>query len=336
MLRWLIVPLIAALAASCGGGDTSITANSGAASKLFVGDSANGAIGSSANSNPSPGRLVLERALRGPSTLLDANLFDFVLDAASDRLYVTDLRSILVFNNASTATGNLAPARTLSSLPGPFGSFNGGVYLDTLRNVLYAGTNFIGTTQTIQVFANASTATSAAPSRTITFTTNSIADIVVDTSRDILYAFNVDASGAYRISSFDNASTLNSTASGLIAPNRTIVLATTVINGPVGMFIDAANDRLYAPVPGAVLVFDTASLAQGNLGTTIAASRTINLPVPTFHTVFVETTADRLYAADNAEVDVIANASTVSGTPSIIVRVTAPSGAVYKALAVRP
>ena len=336
-MRWPTFLLIVSLAAGCGGAiDSSPAGSVAGASKLFVGDSGNGAIGSSANANPSAGTLALERTLSGSNTQLDTSLFDFALDAANDRLYVADLRSILVFSNASTATGNLAPARILTTIPGFFGAFNGGVYVDTTRNMLYAGTNFIGTTQDIRVFDNASTATSAAPSRVITFTTNSVVDIVVDISRDILYAFNVDSSGFTRICAFNNASTLNSTVSGVLSPSRTIVLNGSGITGPVGRFIDAAGDRLYVPGPGTVLVFDTASSAQGTLGTTLAASRTINLPVADFHALFVETTANRLYAADSSEVDVIANASTVNGVPPVMVRAAAPVGFAFRAIAVRP
>ena len=103
------------------------------------------------------------------------------------------------------------------------------------------------------------------------------------------------------------------------------------------MFLDAANDRLYAPyLGGQVLVFDAAHLANGSLGTTISATRAINLPLPDTSAIFVELTADRLYAADTSGLNIIANASKVNGTPPATVRVVAPTGARFRAVAVKP
>jgi hypothetical protein len=76
-------------------------------SKIFVGDSNTPAIGSSPNSNPSPGQVVVERIISGPNTMLSSALVDFALDVVRDRLYVADQRSILVFDNISTAEGNI-------------------------------------------------------------------------------------------------------------------------------------------------------------------------------------------------------------------------------------
>jgi hypothetical protein len=99
----------------------------------------------------------------------------------------------------------------------------------------------------------------------------------------------------------------------------------------IGMFIDPANDRLYAPRNGAVMVFDTASTKSGPA----APERTITLPAPALSSITVDLTANRLYATDTAGVNIIANASTASGTP-VINRVLAPSGSVFKAVAVAP
>jgi hypothetical protein len=83
------------------------------------------------------------------------------------------------------------------------------------------------------------------------------------------------------------------------------------------------------------MVFDNASTKNGSVSTTAAPDRTITLPVNTLSYVTVKLTANRLYAADTAGLSIIANASTASGTP-VINRVLAPSGSVFKAVAVAP
>ena len=335
--RRSLILLIAGLAAACGGGGGG--GDSGpppvAPSKLFVGDSGNAAIGSSPNSNPSAGVGVVDRIITGSNTMLSQSLSDFAIDVANDRLYVSDLRRILVFNNVSTATGNIAPSRIVSTIAGDFGSFVS-LHLDTANDRLYAATN--GTaglgSHDIRVFDNASTATNAAASRTFSFGTNFLIDIVVDTTRDLLYVYNRGGTGT-EIAVFTGASALN----GTVTPARTINIGDSFSSGvPVGMFIDAANDRLYAPRgTGQVLVFDTASTKNGNVTTTAAPSRVINLPVPFAETtITVDLAANRLYAADTGGLNIIDNASTVSGTPPATKRVLAPGGGVFKAVAVKP
>ena len=315
----------------CGGGGGAEPAPPPAPSKAFVADRGQATIGSSSNSNPPPGTVVAERRIVGANTMLSANLIDLALDATNDRLYVADLRSILVFNNASTASGNVAPSRVVSSFGG-VGNFVG-IYLDTVNDRLYATVNFNLTNQ-VQVFDKVSTLSNAPPTRTFTFASNSLIDIAVDTSKNIAYVYNLDPANLTRISVFDNAASLNSTVA--LTPNRTITIGESFSSGAaLGMFIDPANDRLYAPRIGQVMVFDSASTKNGSIGTTAVPSRTITLPVPAYTNIFVELTANRLYAADNAGVNIIDNASTVSGTPTMT-RALAPGGSVFMAVVVKP
>ena len=144
----------------CGGGGDAEPAPLAAPSKAFVADRGQATIGSSSNSNPGPGTVVAERRIVGPNTMLSANLGDLALDGTNDRLYVAELRSILVFNNASTANGNVAPSRVVSSFGG-VGNFVG-IYLDTVNDRLYAAVNF-GLTNQVQVFDKVSTLSSAPP-----------------------------------------------------------------------------------------------------------------------------------------------------------------------------
>ena len=331
MLRALALSLIAALVASCGGGSAN-PAPAAAASRLFVGDSTNAAIGSSSNADPSPGVYVVERTIAGANTQLDTNLFDFALDSANDRLYVADLRSILVFNNAGTATGNVTPSRTVTTIPGPFGGFSGGIFLDSTRSTLYAATNFLGATQNVQAFDGAGSASTATPTRIITFTIRSISDIAIDTTRNILYAYGTDGAGFAEVLSFDNASTL----AGNVAPDRIISFPDSGGAGPVGLFVDATNDRLYVPRnDGTIAVFDNASTVSGNVTVTAIPPRSITLPVQGYTVVFVDVAANRLYALDPAGISIVPNASTATGAPATVTRALAPNGSTFRALALR-
>lgn len=73
-------------------------------SKLFAADSANRAIRSLANANPSAGTLVADRIIQGPvSTGLSFSINSLVLDSTLDYLYVGNGTSIRVFYGASMA-----------------------------------------------------------------------------------------------------------------------------------------------------------------------------------------------------------------------------------------
>src|SRR5689334_9728034 len=112
----VIFLLLIGITASCGGGggQPSPTPLPPPPSKAFVADSGQAAIGSASNSNPSPGPVIVDRIIQGSNTMLTGSLFDLGLDVANDRLYVSDSFSILVFNNASTVAGNIAPSRIVS------------------------------------------------------------------------------------------------------------------------------------------------------------------------------------------------------------------------------
>jgi len=325
-LRYCIaIVALAALTACGGGGGGSSPAPMAVASKIFIADSGNAQIGSSPNSNPPPGANVIQRVITGSSTMLSSNLADIALDVANDRLYVSDTGSILVFNNASTAAGNVAPSRVVSSLAA--GTF-AGLFLDTVNDRLYATVNVTFATTEVRVFDKVSSAVNASPTRTFSFPANFLFDIAVDTTKNIAYVYDFANTGFSQISVFDNAAAL----SGSVAPNRTIGIGETFSPGrAIGMFIDPANDRLYAPRLGAVMVFDTASTNNGPA----APVRTVTLPIADVSNITVDLTANRLYAADTTGLSIIANASTASGTP-VINRVLAPSGAVFKAVAVAP
>lgn len=332
----LSVVVLISICASCGGGSGDSPPPPPPPpppSKAFVADSGFAAIGSSSNSKPSPGPVPVDRIIQGPNTTLTTGLFDVALDAANDRLYVSDLLSILVFDNAGIATGNIAPSRVVSRrMLEPLAAQYQGLYLDTVNDRLYVTV----VPHDVYVFDNVSSLSNAAPSRIISTGNDAtyLFDVAVDTAKDVLYVYALGgADSLTQIAVYDNASM----RSGSVSADRKIIIGDSLGSGPaVSMFTDPAHDRLYAPRNGQVLVFDGASTRDGTVGNTVMPTRTIMLPVAAMSHIFVELVADRLYAADNNGVTIIENASTVDGVPPSGIRVVAASGSMCRAIAVRP
>src|SRR5919108_5052976 len=198
--RWkagLIAPALLILAA-CGGGGGDSTPPP-VPSKVFAADEVNGGVGSTENSNPTPGAtFAITRIITGSNTQIPVGpgcfgcLPSLALDSARDQLYVSTNASILVFNNAGTATGNIAPSRSLS-----IGTNGTGRHLQ-----LNAGTDSLYVsipTGSILRIDSASTANGAiSPARTFTLTMgggDSVTDIALDTTNDVLYV-GFDRNGA--------------------------------------------------------------------------------------------------------------------------------------------
>ena len=337
ILGRLSVVVLISVCASCGvGGDDAPPPPPPPAtpppSKAFVADSGSPAIGSSSNPKPSPGPVTVDRIIEGANTTLSSWLFDVGLDATNDRLYVSDSLSILVFDNAGTASGNTAPSRIVSRRSlSPGAAQYQGLYLDTVNDRLYV--TVVPTA--VYVFDNVSLLSNAAPSRIISTGNDStyLFDVAVDTARDVLYVYGLGAGSLTQIAVYGNASA----RSGSVSADRMINIGDSLGSGPaVGMFTDPSHDRLYAPRNGQVLVFDNASTRNGTVGSTVIPTRTITLPVPAMSHIFVELSADRLYAVDNHGVTILENASTLDGVPPSGIRVIAASGSIYQAIAVRP
>lgn len=207
------------------------------------------------------------RTISGANTTFN-NPTGMFLDTVNDRLYVANFygASVLVFNNASTINGNVAPSRTISGAKTTFQNPID-VWVDTARDILYV---YERGSKSLLAFDNASTVNgNVAPSRTISGSNtgfNFPGAIWYDSSNDRLYLTDQIVPAIYV---FDNASTIN----GNIAPDRTITGSNTTFSDPIGLWLDSANDRLYVADAGAsqVLVFDSASTINGN----VAPSRTI-------------------------------------------------------------
>lgn len=169
---------------------------------------------------------------------------------ATGKLYVMESNSntLLRFDNALTANGNVTPAATINNTTF---SFPGFTTLDTANDRLYiANTGDLS----IVIYDGISTKTgNVAPSRIITGTLVNPTDVSLDKVRNLLYvADDLD------IVVYASASTANGTPT----PVRTL----SVIFQLSGIFIDGANDRLYVADSNgnSVAVYDHAStLASG-------------------------------------------------------------------------
>lgn len=182
--------------------------------------------------------------------------------AATGKLYVSNAgaNSILRFDQALTASGNLVPGATIS---GAATSLNAPTYitLDAAADRLFVANR---TDASILIFDTISTKNgNVAPERTIAGASTTLVaptDVALDKGRNLLYvADDVD------IHVFTSAST----ATGNVAPARDLGLTFTVS----AIFLDATNDRLFAAdqAGNAIAVFDNASTLNGP----VTAPRTI-------------------------------------------------------------
>jgi hypothetical protein len=335
--------IIAASLAACGGsggygggGGSNMPVAGVGPSKVFAADSGHMAIGSLANPDPGAGAIAIDRIIGGPFNYpgLSNNIGSLALDPALDYLYVGNGTSILVFNGASQANGDIFSNRTITSNPGF--SNTGSMFLDTTHDVLYVGDDLAG----VRVFNGISALASGsqAPSRSVTGnfgTTFLIRGVAVDTTvRDILYVSNDMSSPAtsHQILVFDSGSTVTTAA-----PNRTISptdSATHTLNFTVGgIAVDATRDLLYVgggTVTFGVMVFSTASKATGM----IAPDKIFNIP-GVIAKVVIDPVADRLYAINSSFIYIIDNASSALGSVTAKA-VQAPALGSFTAFAVNP
>lgn len=333
----LVFVVVAGCGGGGGGGDSPTTPPAPPASKVFVGDSGHGAIGSSANSNPSAGTGTVDRTITGGSTFLTASVNgvrDFALDATNDRLFVSDSNHLLAFDNVSVANGNVA-ARVVATATG--GDTFSGIYLDTVHNLIYATVRLGVPGNEVRVYNNASTASNAVAARTFSFTCDFMFDIAVDTTLDVAYVYYVTG-GVAHVAVLTGASALTGS---LVPPAQTIDFGAGIFpasTAAIGIFLDTAHDRLYVPdvIAGPtaqVAVFDNAHTKSG----ASAQSRNIVLAggVISYGNVFVELSADRLYVAVPTSLTIAASASTTTSSLGGV-QVLPPAGSTFTAVAVKP
>jgi len=307
--------------ASCGGGG-----DSPPGSKLFITDGGNHAFVSIINAAPTiNSTFTIDRTVQGSSTGLGAvggtpsisSIPSIALDAANDRLYAATQTSVVVFNNASTANGNVPFSRqftaTVTKTNQLFGVNFYSLSLDTGNNRLYPA----DPAGEVHIFDNASGRTGpTTPERTITPDLGAVTftlgfGVAIDATKNMLYV-GVATNTFNGIVVFNNASTA-STLTTPLAPDRQLALA-----GAGAFHLDAANDRLYvAQFNGLVLVFDNASLLVSG---TPMSNRIIDLLNGVQNFIFVDTSRNKLYAVANnpnppnnqSVLNIIDNASTAN------------------------
>jgi hypothetical protein len=157
--------------------------------------------------------------------------------ATGGQLYVSTANSILRFSNAESASGNIAPAGTLSGASTLLSSPQH-LFADTANDRLYVANQGRAS---ILVFDRASTLNgNTGPTRVISGNATHLAapiDVALDTVNNLLYV----ADGT-SILAFNNASIVN----GNVAPVRNINMGINI----GGLFLDAANNQLYVSDPG--------------------------------------------------------------------------------------
>lgn len=236
--------------------------------KLYVSNSANNAILRFDQAFTDSGNIIPGATISGAATELNGPDFIF-LDTAADRLYVANNNdiSILIFDNISTKTGNVAPQRRITGTKTTLVSPTD-VSVDTSRDLLYVADGL-----DIEVFNAASTTTGdIPPSRTLTpspaFT---VAAVFVDGANDRLY---VADSAGNSIEIYDNASTL---ASGSITSTRSVFGAATLLATPSSIQIDQSGRLVVSnAAPPSITIYGNAATANGNLApaATISGSST--------------------------------------------------------------
>jgi Bacterial Ig-like domain len=200
--------------------------------QIYMADAGASAVYIFSNASTLNGSVSPTRTLSGANTTFNLPVGVW-LDTVHDELYVSnfDANAVLVFTDASTANGNVAPARTIS---GVNTNLNGpqGIWLDSTSDTLYAA-NSNGAS--ILVFDNASKINGdIAPSRTISGSNTTLSfptGVWVDASTDRLY---IADEGAGTILVFNNASTVN----GNVAPSRTIGGSNTTLSAPKTIWLD--------------------------------------------------------------------------------------------------
>jgi len=238
--------------------------------RLYVADTGRNEILIFNNASTINGVTVPDRVIFGNATTLSFP-HGLALDTAKNILYVVNTggNDVLVFDNASTINGNVAPSRAIDSfafvvdpivepakkLDRPFGLF-----VDTAADRLYVANTG---RNSILIFNSASTINgSTLPDRTVTFSNTSLSiphlnapsGVFVDVANDQLYVTNKGNNSSILV--FNNAS--SPTTTGEIIPARSIPSSPTNLSDPVGISVDT-NIR----VPG------TGTSTGGNTSTTL-------------------------------------------------------------------
>jgi len=260
------------------------------------------------NAESSNGNVAPTATLSGAATLISAPQHLF-LDTSADRLFVANQggSSVLIFDNASTLTGSVAPTRTISgnatNLSAPID-----LALDSVNNVLYVAD---GTS--ILVFAPASTVNgNASPVRNINMGAT-IGGLFLDATNNQLY---VSDPGDNVVDRLDSASTQN--VVGVVG--GAIAGPDTKLSSPKGLALDAAGRIIVSnsAAPVSITIYPNASTATADVVPTsdITGSATA-LQAPAQIVLNRNVGNGELYVVEplGASILVFTNVSTTTGSP---------------------
>jgi hypothetical protein len=192
--------------------------------------------------------------------------------ASGGKLYVTTGNSILRFDNALNATGNVAPGGTIAGASTALSSPQG-LQIDTGTDRLYVANQGA---RSVLVFSAASTATgNVAPTATVGGGNTGLSSpvgVALDTTRNLLYVADTAS-----IFVFTNASSLAGTVNTAAA--QSFVAGFTIS----GIVVDAANNILYAAdaADNTVAIYQSANAQTGvgfAAGTIVGADTGLSRP----------------------------------------------------------
>jgi 6-phosphogluconolactonase (cycloisomerase 2 family) len=259
-----------------------------ATGKLYVTSGSQNSIVRFDNAFTVNGNVAPAANINGAATTLSVPIY-LALDSTADRLFAVNrsTASILVFDQVSTKTGNVAPNRTISgaatNLFVPVQPF-----LDSTRNLLYVSDDV-----DVLVFANASTANGNAASARDIQPGFSVGAIFVDSTNDRLFVTDPNGNA---VDIYDNASTLNGSAT---TPSRQIKGASTGLASPVGLQIDGSGRLVVSnATPPSITVYAAAATANGNISPVATISGSNTGFVSPNQIAFDTTARDTLYVVD--------------------------------------
>lgn len=241
---------------------------SGAPGKLYVTNINNNSITRFDNASTADGNLAPAAVISGAATQIIAPRHIFV-DGAADRLFVANQGDVLVFDSVSTKSGNAAPSRSISGAATGIAS-PADVAVDDTKDLLY-----VADTRDVLVFTSASTVNGNAAFGHDIQAGFIIAAMYLDSANDRLFLAD---SAANSINIYDGASGLN----GRVAPSRSINGASTQLNQPSGIAVDAINKLIVSNAgSNTITVYINAGASTGNVSPAFVitgASTTLNGP----------------------------------------------------------
>lgn len=215
------------------------------------------------NASVATGNITPAATVKGPTTTLSAPQH-LLVDPTGDRLFVANAgaSSILIFDNASTINGDVAPTRTISGTATLLAAPHD-LAIDPLNNLLYVADG----TQVL-VFQSASTITGNIPPVHNIAMGFAVGAMALDVTNNRLYV--ADPSGN-TIQRLEGASLQN----GAAVVAASISGTNTGLAQPAGLALDAAGRLIVAnSATPSIAIFDSAATATGN----IAPSATVSGP----------------------------------------------------------